>query len=168
MALNVDAKFEGKPTFSFKNDMRNWENFHQSSCKGINIWTLIWFFYPNSSKIWMSLNLQRSCLSWKWKKMQNWRSNWLVISTLIWGLWKFWPELLKTSKVCTLMGCLWPKYIMFELNKYRGVTFGNTEYWCKIWKKTDFCFQKWHEEFGKLSPEHLKLSKFGLRWDSFI
>ena len=37
MALNVDAKFEGKPTFSFKNDMRNWENFHQSSCKGINI-----------------------------------------------------------------------------------------------------------------------------------
>ena len=36
-----------------------------------------------------------------------------------------------------------------------------------LWK-TDFCFQKWHEEFGKCSPEHLKVSKFGLWWDSFI
>ena len=33
--------------------------------------------------------------------------------------------------------------------------------------KTDFCFQKWHEEFGKFSPKHLKVSKLGLWWDSF-
>ena len=24
-----------------------------------------------------------------------------------------------------------------------------TEYWCKIWRKSDLCFQKWHEEFGQ-------------------
>ena len=30
---------------------------------------------------------------------------------------KFWPELSKISKICTLMGCFWPKYIMFELKK---------------------------------------------------
>ena len=28
MALNIDAKFEGKLTFAFKNDMRNSGNFH--------------------------------------------------------------------------------------------------------------------------------------------
>ena len=56
------------------------------------------------------------------------------------------------------MGCLWPKYKIFELNKYRGVIFDGTEYWCKIWRKTDFYFyfEKWHEEFGKFPPEHLK------------
>ena len=31
MALNIDAKFEGKVTRAFKNDMRNLASFHQSS-----------------------------------------------------------------------------------------------------------------------------------------
>ena len=30
---------------------------------------------------------------------------------------EFWPEHSKISKICTLMGCFWPKYIMFELKK---------------------------------------------------
>ena len=30
---------------------------------------------------------------------------------------------------------------MFELNKYRGVTFDGSEYWWKIWRKNDLCFQ---------------------------
>ena len=79
---------------------------------------------------------------------------------------KFWFKHSKISKLCFLMGCLWPKYLMFDLKKYRGVMFDGTEYWCKIWRKTDFCFQKWHKEFGKFLPEHLKLSNFGF-WDSF-
>ena len=79
-----------------------------------------------------------------------------------------WPEHLKISKICILTGCFWTKYIMFDLKKYRGVMFGSTEYWCKIWRKTDFCFQKWHEEFEKFSPEHLKVSKWGLWWDSLV
>ena len=72
---------------------------------------------------------------------------------------KFWPEHSKISKICTLMGWFWPKYIMFELKKYRGVMFDGTEDWCKIWRKADYCFQKWHEEFGKFSPEHSEVSK---------
>ena len=35
-------------------------------------------------------------------------------------------------------------------------------------KENWLCFQKWHEEFGKYSPEHLKVSKLGLWWDYFI
>ena len=46
--------------------------------------------------------------------------------------------------------------------------FDGTEYWCKIWRKTHLCFQKWHEEFGKVLPEHLKVSKLRLWWDPFI
>ena len=61
---------------------------------------------------------------------------------------EFWPEHSKIKKICTLMGCFWPKYIMFELTKYREVMFGSTEDWCKILRKTDLCFQKWHEEFS--------------------
>ena len=29
--------------------------------------------------------------------------------------------------------------------------FDGTKFWFKIWSKTDMCFQKWHEEFGKFS-----------------
>ena len=49
------------------------------------------------------------------------------------------------------MGSIWIKYIMFELKKYREVMFDSTEDWCKMWRKTDFYFQKRHEEFGKFS-----------------
>ena len=42
---------------------------------------------------------------------------------------KFWPEHSKISKICTLMGWFWPKYIIFELKKYRGVTFDYTQDW---------------------------------------
>ena len=154
--------------------------------------------------------------------MQNLKRNWLVQN------WhgkcnKFWPKHLKISKICSLMGCFWPKYIMLQLREYRevmfhgtqdsltnlkenwfvvskitriwwiliralkssknlhfnmffpvmfdlkrssGVILHDTREWCKIWRETDLCFQKWHEEFEKVSPEHLKDSKFGL-WDSF-
>ena len=50
---------------------------------------------------------------------------------------------------------------MFELRKYRAVIFHDTEEWCRICRKTDLCFEKWKEEFGKFLPEHLKVSN----WD---
>ena len=49
------------------------------------------------------------------------------------------------------MGCFWAKYIIFELRKYRGVIFDGARDWYKVWRKTDMCFQKLHEEFGKFS-----------------
>ena len=81
---------------------------------------------------------------------------------------EFWHKQAKISKICSLMDCLWPKYVMFELKKYRGIMFDSTEYWGKIWRKTEFCFQKWRKEFGKFSPQHPKVSKLGFWWDSFM
>ena len=103
---------------------------------------------------------EESCKTGKWidSSFQNWHEDFD----------KFWPNHLKISNICTLMDYLWPRYIMFELKKYRGDMFDGTEYWCKIWRKTDLYFQNWHEKFGKFSPEHLKVSKFGHWWDSFI
>ena len=43
---NVDAKFEGKLTCAFKNDMRNLANFHQSTFESLKIETFIGSFYP--------------------------------------------------------------------------------------------------------------------------
>ena len=57
---------------------------------------------------------------------------------------------------------------MFDLKKYRAVIFHDTEGWCKIWRKIHFWFGKWHEEFGKFSPEQLKVSKLELWWDPLI
>ena len=53
---------------------------------------------------------------------------------------KFWPKL-KVSKICTLMGSIWTKYITLELKNYRGVIFYGSEDWCKNWKKSDLCFE---------------------------
>ena len=46
MALNIDAKFEGKLTCAFKNVMRNLADFQQSTFKSLKIQTLMRCFYP--------------------------------------------------------------------------------------------------------------------------
>ena len=45
MALNIDATFERKLTCTFKNDMRNLGNFHQSMFESLKIETLMGSFY---------------------------------------------------------------------------------------------------------------------------
>ena len=85
---------------------------------------------------------------------------------------KFWPEHLKVSKIFILMCSFWAKYILFELKKYRGVIFHETEEGYKIWRGIDLSFQNWHKEFDKFWPEHLKVSKIftliGSFWAKFI
>ena len=46
MALNIDAIFEGKLTFAFKNDMRNLGNLYQSMSASLKIRTLMGSIYP--------------------------------------------------------------------------------------------------------------------------
>ena len=68
---------------------------------------------------------------------------------------------IKVLKASTLTGSFWAKYITFDLKKYRGAIFQDTEEWCKIWRKTDLWFRKWYMEYGKFLPEHLQVSN----WD---
>ena len=46
------------------------------------------------------------------------------------------------------------------VKKHRRVMFPGTEKWCKVKGKTDYLFQKWHDEFGEFSPNHSKVQKF--------
>ena len=62
---------------------------------------------------------------------------------------KIWPEHLKVSKIFILMSSFWAKYILFELKKYRGITFHKTEEGYKIWRGIGLLFQNWCEEFDK-------------------
>ena len=45
MVLNIDAKFDRKLTCGFKNETRNFKNFHQA-LESLKVGTLIGFFYP--------------------------------------------------------------------------------------------------------------------------
>ena len=46
MELNTDAKSEGEMACVFKNDIRNFANFHQSTLESLKIGTLMGSFYP--------------------------------------------------------------------------------------------------------------------------
>ena len=100
-------------------------------------------------------------------------------------LHKIWPEHSK-NLIFFLIGFLWPKYILFEVQKYRGVIFYDTEETFFIvmthnstvnlklihfllWTKGSYQssnFEKRHEKFGKFSPEHLK--KCQNWWNPFV
>ena len=56
---------------------------------------------------------------------------------------------------------VWPKKLQRSYLSWHGRM-------VQIWRKTDLWFGKWHEEYGKFSPEHLKVLKLGLWWDPFV
>ena len=103
--------------------------------------------------------------------IEQWCKIWRKTDLLL-GKWheefdKIWPEHSKVSKIFTLMGSLWAKYILFELQRYRGVIFHETEEGYKIWRGIYFYFQNWHKEFDKIWPKHSKILKIFILMGSF-
>ena len=80
---------------------------------------------------------------------------------------KFDPSTRKSKKKFILISSFWAKYILFELKKYRGIIFHETEGRYKIWRGIDLSFQNWHKEFDKIWPEHSKVSKIFILMGSF-
>ena len=80
---------------------------------------------------------------------------------------EFWPKHLKVSKIFILLGSFWAKYIFFELKKYRGIIFHETEEGYKICRGINLLFQNWHKEFDKVWPEHLQVSNIFILMCSF-
>ena len=70
------------------------------------------------------------------------------------------------------MGSFCAKYVLFELKKYRGIIFHETEVRYKIWRGIYLSFQNWHKEFDKFWPEHSEVSKLfnlmGSFWVKYI
>ena len=105
--------------------------------------------------------------------MQNLTRNWLVISKLTWGISQILTQVLESLKNFHFNSLyFWANYILFDLKKYRGVIFQETEEGYKIWGGIDLSFQNWHKEFRKFWPEHLKVSKIltliGSFWAKYI
>ena len=80
---------------------------------------------------------------------------------------EFWLGHWKVSKIYTLMGCSWLKYIMFKLKKYRGVIFHDARKWCQIEEKVT-CGLK--NDMKNLENFHqsTQVSKLGLLLGLFI
>ena len=86
---------------------------------------------------------------------------------------KFWPEHSnishKVSKIFTLIGPFWAKYILSDLKKYRDVIFHATG---KIWRGIDLPFLNLHKEFDKFCPGHSNVSKrftlIGSFWARYV
>ena len=110
----------------------------------------------------------RKYVSWYQRTVENLKKNLFFVSemTTIW--WILIRALKSLKNICTLISLFCAKYKTFDLKRYRGVTFHDTEESCKIWRKTDLWFEKWLEEFGKFSSEHLKVSKLVFSWDPFV
>ena len=106
--------------------------------------------------VWAKI-VQKSYLSWNWIGIQNLERNRLVVSKLAKGTWQILTWALESLKNFHFNGFL--LHILFELKKYRGVISQDIAEWCRIWRKTDLLLRKWHEEFGKYSPEYSKVSK---------
>ena len=89
---------------------------------------------------------RRLYVSWHWRVMQSLTENWLLVPKVTWGIW--WILLQTVAlKICTLLYYFCWKDIMFELKKKIQRSYcHNTQEWCTIWRGTDLCFEKWHEE----------------------
>ena len=71
------------------------------------------------------------------------------------------------SKNFTSMGYFCPKYMRFELKKYRGVIFHDTEQWCKIWINPDLVVSKMARGIGWTFIRALKSLKNCTKMGSF-
>ena len=126
---------------------RIWQIFIRA-LESLKIGTLMGFFDPKL-KIY-ELKIYRGFMC---HDNEEWCKSWRGID-LTWQNWheecdKFWSKHSKISKICTLMGSFWSKCIIFELKKYKGVTY-------LMALKNDAKFEgklilTWHEEFVKLS-----------------
>ena len=69
-------------------------------------------------------------------------------------------QAVESPKSWNSMGCICLKTTFLHLKHYLQIylTLLSTDLW----------FGKWHEEYGKFSPEHLKVSKLGFWWDPLI
>ena len=142
MTLKSDVKFEEKLTLGSQNGIRNLVSFNASSSKSENLHfdvpllLRVYLFEPKMYREVMCYNTEEWC--------KIWGGNDLLLKKLHGNFWHF-GTALKSFKIWTLMGPIWPKYVIFELKKYRVTLLHCTEDQGKLWRKNDLWFHKWHE-----------------------
>ena len=149
MTLKGDAKFKGKLTWGLKNDLRNLLNFHTSSWKSGNLH----FDKLLLSKAYKDLDekVQKIHVSWQWRVIQNLKKKLTLDSKSdMRNLVNFNVSIGKSENLhfdvllLSIAHKVLPKKVQENYLSW---------YWIKrskLWRKTDFSFEKWHEEFGEL------------------
>ena len=61
--------------------------------------------------------------------------------------------------IFNFLGNFCPKYMRFEIKKYRGVIFNDTERWCNIWINSDLAVSKMASRIGWIFIRALKVWK---------
>ena len=149
-------KFEEELTCHFKIDMRNLNEFWSEHLKVLKIFILMCSFW--AKYILFELKKYRGVIFHETEEgYKIWRGIDLLFQNWHKEFDKFWPEHSKVSKIFTLMGSFWAKYILFELKKYRGIIFHETEEGYKTWRGINLSFQNWHKKFDKFWPEYSKV-----------
>ena len=156
MKVKSNAKFGEESTRRFKIGIRNLTNFVPSTQKFSKIFILMASFW--AKYILFELKKYRVIIFHETEEGdKTWRGINLLFQNWHKEFDKFWPEHSKVSKIFTLIGSFWAKYILFELKKYRGIIFHETEEGYKIWRGIDMSFKKWRKEFDKFWPERSKI-----------
>ena len=127
-----------------------------------NFWTFEWLGEnsPNSScHIWdhlksAFLTLHRSSMLWEISLFFSWNFIWFLQKehTKVQNF-RLSTAQLRFHQICTFIGYFCWKYIKFQLKRYGGFMSNDNKECCKIWRKTDFLFQKW-QEFSEFWSEH--------------
>ena len=82
---------------------------------------------------------------------KNWRGIDLLTQNWLGEFDQVWPDDLEISNLHFNGMFLSKVYSVWAKKKCRGVMIDGTDDWCKIWRKINLCFLKWHEEFDKFS-----------------
>ena len=93
----------------FKNDMRNWVNFHYSTQKSEKLY-IDGLFLSKGYNV-SARKFQRDYVSWHWRVMQNLKENWLVAWKITSGICLIFMRAVESLEICTLMGFFCPKHI---------------------------------------------------------
>ena len=158
MKLTGNAKFKRKRTCGLKNNMMSLVNFHASSWMYRNLHFDIFLL----SKAYEDLDKkgQKSYVSCHWGIMQCLKKNWLLVPSMAWGIW--WILMRAVASLENLHFAVLFLSITYKVSAKRLKKNYLSWHWrrSKLWRKTDFLFEKWHEEFGELKPEQWKVWKF--------
>ena len=138
MTLKSDAKFNGKLTHGLKNDIRNLVNYHASSRKSTNLHFSFGFRWKCAEEL---------CLKSDGKSEEK-----LALGSKndMRNLVNFYASSGKSENVHFDVVLLFSLGYKVSAKKYRRIISHDTEKRSKLWTKTDFLFEIWHEEFGEL------------------
>ena len=128
-----------------KRDTKIWRGINSSFQNWHKEFDKIWLEHSKVSKIFILMgSYWAKCILFELKKNRGIIFHETEVGCKIWRVmnlsfqnWhkkfgKFWPEHSRSSKIFTLMGSFWPKYVLFKLQQYRGVIFHETEEGYKI------------------------------------